>query len=93
MTATEQVQTLRLALDNQQQQIKQLVDRLQQSSHNLRGHLGILVTVASLLQQPLKDDDREKFLEMLSRNMRSADHVLNQLLTHTQQEGDKPTLQ
>ncbi len=82
ISTAEQVQTL----NNLQRQINQLVDHLQQSVHDLRSHLGIFSTAATLLQQPLKSDDRAKSMAMLGRNVTAAEHILGQLLAYAKQE-------
>ncbi|QMW06232.1 hypothetical protein [Spirosoma foliorum] len=59
------------------------VKQLRQVEHDLRSTFGILSTVASLLQRPLKTDDRAKYLDMLHRNVNAASNLLNRLLAYS----------
>ncbi|GAB3718931.1 hypothetical protein GCM10027592_62180 [Spirosoma flavus] len=86
--ADEQVKTLQAELARLQQGNRQRVDRLRQVVHDLHSYLGIISTVTSLLQKGPTDDDRVKFLDMISRNMSTANHLINQLLTDAQDEVD-----
>ena len=80
--AEKQQQARQLSLDTQPQSPSQRVDHLQKAAHDLRSAFGILSTAASLLQRPLKTDDQVKYLDMLDRNVKVANHLLNQLLAH-----------
>ena len=84
--ADEQIQTLRVALYSLQQLSRQRVNHLQQVAHDLRSSYGILSSAASLLQRPLKDDDRAKFIDMLNRNVNIAQQLLDQLMAYAQSE-------
>ncbi|SFE28565.1 hypothetical protein [Spirosoma endophyticum] len=80
--ANEPRESLPLAPETRPQLAIPRVDYLRQSAHDLRSTFGILTSAASLLQKPLKANDRAKYLDMLHRNVNVAKHLLNQLLAN-----------
>ncbi|MVM36186.1 hypothetical protein GO755_39610 [Spirosoma sp. HMF4905] len=80
--AEQQPQMHQQTLDTHPQLAIQHVDHLLKAAHDLRSTFGILSTAASLLQKPLKTDDRAKYVDMLQRNVNVATHLLNQLLVN-----------
>ncbi|MCK8493550.1 sensor histidine kinase [Spirosoma sp. RP8] len=92
-TATaEQVQTLELSLDKLHQLTKQRGHHLRQASHDLRGSFGIASSAAQLLQLPTDEAQRTQFLDMLSRNLKDTEHMLNQLLDYSRLEAGQESL-
>lgn len=85
-TAMQQVQTLQLALDSLHQQINDRVDQQHHIAHDLRASLGIISSAASLLKLAADDDERAKYVDMITRNVKAAVPQLNQLLAHVQLE-------
>ncbi|GAB4022760.1 hypothetical protein GCM10028808_71240 [Spirosoma migulaei] len=73
-------QTIQQVSNTRPESAIQRVEQLRQVEHDLRSTFGILSTVASLLQRPLKTDDRAKYLDMLNRNVNAASNLLNRLL-------------
>lgn len=91
--AAEQVQTLEQSLDKLHQLTKQRGQHLRQTSHDLRGSFGIVIGAAHLLQLPVKKEERAQFLEMLTRNIKDAEHMLNQLLDYARLEAVQETVE
>ncbi|MCF0055204.1 PAS domain-containing protein [Dyadobacter sp. CY356] len=54
--------------------------------HDLRGHLGIISSASSLLTIMGKNEDFDNMLEMIQRNVKEMQSVMDQLLTQFESE-------
>ncbi|MDR6197383.1 HAMP domain-containing sensor histidine kinase [Siphonobacter sp. SORGH_AS_0500] len=91
--AIKQVQTLEEALDNLQSITHQRGEHLRQVSHDLQGSLGVLSGVANLLKLPSKKADREKFMELLTRNLQAVEIMLRQLMNYARLEAGQEVVE
>ncbi len=91
--AAEQVQTLENALKNLEEITKQRGEHLRQVSHDLRGNLGLMSGATASLQLPKKESDRQKFLEMLAKNIRAAEDMLTQLMNYARLEAGQEVIE
>ncbi|GAB2601990.1 hypothetical protein [Spirosoma areae] len=85
--AEQPAQVRQAALDSRHPPTSQQADHLRQTMHDLRSYFGIISTAASLLQLPLKPDEWATYREMLNRNVKLAEHLLNQLPEYMPVEG------
>lgn len=92
-TALKQVQTLEDALKNLQSITLQRGEHLRQVSHDLQGSFGVLTGVANLLKLPSKKADREKFMELLSRNLQAVESMLKQLMNYARLEAGQEVIE
>ncbi len=91
-SAAEQAQSLQLALDHLQQLTHRRSEHLREMTHDLRGNFGLVSGAASLLKMPLKEGERQQFLDMLSRNVGKAVSLLEQLTNYARLEADQDPL-
>ncbi|PRY25886.1 hypothetical protein CLV58_13621 [Spirosoma oryzae] len=84
--ADGQVKTFQAALDKLQQKNSLRVDQLRQVAHDMRNCLGIITTVASMLQDVLTDGNQLKCQDMISRNGLAAHQLFEKLVTDLQAE-------
>ncbi|OZI09667.1 histidine kinase [Siphonobacter sp. BAB-5385] len=91
--AAEQVRTLENALKNLEEITKQRGEHLRQVSHDLRGNLGLMSGATASLQLPKKESDRQKFLEMLAKNIRAAEDMLTQLMNYARLEAGQEVIE
>ncbi len=91
--ALKQVQTLEEALSNLETITQQRGEHLRQVSHDLQGSLGMLSGVANLLKLPGKKADREKFMEILTRNLQAVESMLGQLMNYARMEAGQEVVE
>lgn len=76
--AAGQVEDLERALEHLRELEQQRGDLWQQAAHDLRGNLGVVANAAvGLTRQGGRDASREDFVRILTRNVTSLHHLLN----------------
>lgn len=90
--AAEQANSLQESLDKLQQLSKQQSEHLRHNSHDLRSSFGILMGAATLLQLPSTKKEREKYIDMLNRNLSSIRSMLLQLTDYARIEAGQEKL-
>ncbi|AKD57131.1 sensor histidine kinase [Spirosoma radiotolerans] len=94
LEAANRVATLQQVIDHMEVLSRQRGDILRTSSHDLRGSFGIINSAAYLLKaENLSDQEREKYTEMLSRNLTNAQSMLDNLMALARLEAGEETLQ
>ncbi len=87
------VEGLEKTLTQLNQLSQQRSDLLHQSSHDLRGSLGIVEGAASILElMSDSEEDRKQFLAMLQRNLANSRHLVTQLIEVARLEAGQETL-
>lgn len=93
LEAANRVATLQQALSQMDELSRQRGDLLRTSSHDLRGSFGIINSTAYLLKtEGLSEQEREQYLDMLSRNLANVQTMLDSLMELARLEAGEETL-
>ncbi|MBD2755158.1 sensor histidine kinase [Spirosoma validum] len=90
--AAEQANSLQESLGKLQQLSKQQGEHLRHNSHDLRSSFGILTGAVTLLKLPNTEQEREKYVDMLNRNLTSIGDMLLQLTDYARIEAGQDKL-
>lgn len=90
--AAEQASSLQESLDKLQQLSKRQGEHLRHNSHDLRSSFGALMGAATLLQLPNTETERDKYVDMLNRNLASIRDMLLQLTDYARIEAGQEKL-
>jgi K+-sensing histidine kinase KdpD len=94
LQASSRAAGLQQAVDQMQQLSLERSDMLRTSSHDLRNSFGIISSAAVLLKmEDFTPEDRQKFLEMMSRNLTNVHGMLTGLMDLSRLEAGQETLQ
>lgn len=92
--ATGRLNALKSTVESMNDLARERGDILRKSSHDLRGSLGVASSAAHLLQlDDLSESDRNKYLQMLTRNLGNVQTMLNELLDLSRLESGQEQLQ
>jgi len=93
LQASSRAAALQQALDQMQELSLQRSDMLRTSSHDLRGGLGIVSSAAVLLKmEELRPEEREQYLDMMSRSLNNVHSMLTGLMDLSRLEAGHETL-
>ncbi|SEI93329.1 two-component system, chemotaxis family, CheB/CheR fusion protein [Dyadobacter koreensis] len=81
------------SLEQMRQYISHRGEFLRATSHDLRGTFGIIMGATALLNLMDTEEDRNKSLDMLQRNLRQVTSMLNQLLDYSRLEAGKEKIE
>lgn len=94
LQASSRIITLQQAVDQMQELSLQRTDMLRTSSHDLRGSFGVITSAALLLKmEELTKEEREKYLDMMSRSLSNVHSMLTGLMDLSRLEAGQETLQ
>jgi len=94
LQASGRAATLQHAVDQMHQLALHRNEMLRTSSHDLRGSIGIVSSAASLLQMDgLTEQERQQFLDMMSRSLTNVHAILTDLMDLSRLEAGQETLQ
>ena len=94
LEAANRFSTLQQALDQIQALSRQRGNLLRTSSHDLKSSFGLINSAASLLKvEGLSEQERERFLDMLNRNLTHVQLMLGSLMDLSRLEAGEETLQ
>jgi signal transduction histidine kinase len=91
--AAEQASQLQQALNSLQQMGKQQSEHLRHNAHDLRSSFSILMGAASLLKLPTDEEEREKYVDILNRNLASIQTMLLQLTDYARIEAGQESME
>ncbi|GAB3343094.1 hypothetical protein GCM10027299_58520 [Larkinella ripae] len=80
-------------LEELRQQMRQRGQFLRETSHDLRGNIGVISGAASLLAMVSSDEERVQMVDMLQRNIGQATLMLTQMLDFARLEAGQEHLQ
>ena len=93
LEAASRMATLQQALEQMNELSRQRGELLRTSSHDLRGSFGIINSAAYLLRMDdLSDQDRQQFMDMLSRNLTNMQAMLTNLMDLSRLEAGEEVL-
>lgn len=94
LQASNRANTLHQALNQMQALSQQRGDVLRESTHDLRGSFGIINSAAYLLKdEGLNGQQRQQFMDMLSRNLSNVQDMLTSLMDLSRLEAGQEPLQ
>ena len=94
LQATNRVHTLQQALDQVEGLSHERGAMLRTSAHDLRGSFGIINSAAHLLKtEDLSWEERQQYLDMLSRNLNQVQGMLTSLMDLSRLEAGQESLQ
>lgn len=94
LQASSRIAALQNAIDQMQELSAERSDMLRTSSHDLRGGFGIINSAALLLKMnESTPEEKDQFLDMISRNLSNVHNMLTGLMDLSRLEAGQETLQ